>query len=79
MDEIRKAGDYTITQSITIGSKEFVIGEDLKNKDGLFYMIGEYEEVFDVVGRYDNILVSDDFVGLLERLSQCQGGDQSGG
>lgn len=70
MDEIRKAGDYTITQSITIGSKEFVIGEDLKNKDGLFYMIGEYEEVFDVVGRYDNILVSDDFVGLLERLSQ---------
>ena len=32
MDEIRKAGDYTITQSITIGSKEFVIGEDFKNK-----------------------------------------------
>ena len=40
MDEIRKAGDYTITQSITIGSKEFVIGEDFKNKDGLFYRIG---------------------------------------
>ena len=70
MDEIRKAGDYTITQSITIGSKEFVVGEDFKNKDGLFYMIGEYEDVFGVVGRYDNILVSDDFVGLLERLSQ---------
>lgn len=69
MDEIRKAGDYTITQSITIGSKEFVVGEDFKNKDGLFYMIGEYEDVFGVVS-YDILELGEQMksIGLLIML-----------
>ena len=37
-DEKRMAGDYEITHSVHIGDKEIVIGEDLDNKDGYFYI-----------------------------------------
>lgn len=69
-EEIRKAGDYTITQSIKIGSKEFVLGEDFSNKEGLFYMVANYEELFGVVGRYENVMVGDDFLGIIKILSE---------
>ena len=35
-EQIRKAGEYTITQSIKIGGKELVLGEDFSNEEGLF-------------------------------------------
>lgn len=69
-EEIRKAGEYTITQSIKIGDKELVLGEDFSNKEGLFYMVANYEELFGVVGRYDNVMVSDDFLGIIELFSK---------
>lgn len=69
-EEIRKAGEYTITQSIKIGDKELVLGEDFSNKEGLFYMVANYEELFGVVGRYDNVMVSDDFLGIVELFSK---------
>lgn len=70
MDENRKAGDYTIRQSITIGSKEFVLGEDLNNKDGNFYMLANYDEIFDVIGTYENVLVGKDYLELVEKLTE---------
>ena len=38
MDEIRKAGDYTIIQTMQIGEKELVIGENMNAADGNYYM-----------------------------------------
>ena len=70
MDENRKAGDYTIRQSITIGSKEFVLGEDLNNKDGNFYMLANYDEIFDLIDTYENVLIGKDYLELVEKLTE---------
>lgn len=69
-EQIRKAGEYTITQSIKIGGKELVLGEDFSNEEGLFFMVANYEELLGVVGRYDNVMVSDDFLGVVELFSK---------
>ena len=61
MDEIRKAGDYLITQSMRICGKEIVLGENLKATDGKFYLVANYEknEIFE---RYSDALISDDYL-----------------
>ena len=43
MDEIRKAGDYTIIKTMQIGEKELVIGENMNDADGNYYMTANYE------------------------------------
>ena len=43
MDEIRKAGDYTIIKAMQIGEKELVIGENMNAADGNYYMTANYE------------------------------------
>ena len=68
-DEIRKAGDYEIIHSIHIGDKELVMGENLNDKDGHFYLVGECtrNELFE---QFENCLVSNDFLELAEIFSQ---------
>lgn len=68
-DEKRMAGNYEITHSVHIGDKEIVIGEDLDNKDGYFYMIADYRSS-DILSKYENCLLGDDFTELAEIFAQ---------
>lgn len=38
-DEKRMAGDYEIIQSIHVGEREIVLGENPKDKDGQYYLV----------------------------------------
>lgn len=66
--EVRKAGNYKITNSIHIGDKEIVLGIDMKNPDGHYYMVGDYDrnELFEM---YNNIFVSSDYIEIAEIYS----------
>lgn len=66
--EVRKAGNYKIVNSIHIGDKEIVLGIDMKNPEGNYYMVGDYErnELFE---QYSNVLVSDDYIEIAEIYS----------
>lgn len=67
--EIRKAGDYTIIQSMQIGEKEFVLGENMQAKDGKYYIVGNYEfnEIFE---RYTDVHYSVDYVEVADIFAQ---------
>ena len=69
MDEIRKAGDYTIIKAMQIGEKELVIGENMNAADGNYYMTANYEsnELFE---RYTNAVCSCDFVRVAAIFAQ---------
>ena len=69
MDEIRKAGDYTIIKALQIGEKELVIGENMNAADGNYYMTANYEsnELFE---RYTNAVCSCDFVRVAAIFAQ---------
>ena len=70
---IRKADDYIITHSVHIGDCELVMGEDLKNKDGNYYLVADYTSN-ELYAGYNNCLVGDDFIELAkifaERLTE---------
>lgn len=65
MSETRKAGDYEITQSIHIGDKEIVMGENIQDKDGNFYFVADYTHN-DLFAAYENCLISSDFIEIAE-------------
>lgn len=67
--EIRKAGDYTIIQSMQIGEKEFVLGENMQAKDGKYYIVANYEfnEIFE---RYTDVHYSVDYVEVADIFAQ---------
>ena len=44
MAEKRMISDYEVIHSIDFGSRELVIGEDIDNKDGLYYLVA-YQSV----------------------------------
>ena len=70
MDEdIRKTGDYTITNSMKIGSREVVLGENMDDKDGRFYFVADFEsnEIFE---RYTNAFVSNDYVEMVGMFAE---------
>ena len=73
MAEKRMISDYEVIHSIDFGSRELVIGEDIDNKDGLYYLVayGERTELFE---RYDKCVVGDDYAEIMEifatRLSE---------
>lgn len=50
-DEKRMAGDYEIIQSVQIGDREIVVGENPAATDGLPYMVAFYESNA-IMGRY---------------------------
>ena len=64
-EEKRLAGDYEITHSIHIGSKELVLGENPENETGDFYLTAEYAQN-DIFGEYTNCLVGGSFIELAE-------------
>lgn len=68
-DEKRFAGDYEITHSIYIGDKELIMGENLKASDGNFYLVADCERN-ELFNRYDNCLVSNDFMEIAEIFSK---------
>ena len=66
-DEKRMMGDYEITHSVFIGDHEIVMGENLENKDGYYYMIADARRM-DLYISYENCLVSDDFTELFQQM-----------
>jgi len=64
-NEIRKAGAYTIINSIHIGNVELVLGENMNDKDGNFYLVGNYIQN-DLFAQYENCLVSKDFTEVAD-------------
>lgn len=68
-DEKRMAGDYEITHSIYIGDNEIVMGQDLDNKEGHFYMVADCKR-FDIFSSYENCLLGSDFTELSEIFAQ---------
>ncbi len=67
-DGKRMADDYKVINSIHIGDKEIVLGIDMKNADGQYYMVADYEknELFE---QYNNVIVGDDFIEIAEIYS----------
>lgn len=72
-DEKRMARDYEITQSIRIGDKEIVLGVDENSEQSYFCA---YYESNDLLGRYYDCLMSDDYaeiIGVYAQRIQEQG------
>ena len=71
--EKRKAGEYEILNSLYIGDKEIVLGENLLASKDQKYLCA-YCERHDVIALYDNCLVSDDYSEIVklfgERIAQ---------
>lgn len=59
----RKVADYTVTNSLCIGHKEIVMGENTKAATGERYLCCYVEEVA-VFERYTEAVVSDDFAEI---------------
>ena len=68
-DKKRYAGDYEIIQSMSIGEKEFVLGENMNAVDGKFYIAANYEsnELFE---RYTDVVYSCDYVDVASVFAQ---------
>lgn len=68
-EEKRMAGDYEIIQSVHIGDREIVVGENQADKDGLPYLVAYYESNA-IMGRYYDAVGSDDFPEIMEIYGQ---------
>ena len=68
-DEKRMAGDYEIIQSVQIGDREIVVGENPAATDGLPYMVAFYESNA-IMGRYYDAEGSNDFPEIMEIYGQ---------
>ncbi len=68
-EEKRMVGDYEVTHSIHIGDTELIMGENLQASDGNFYIVSDCERN-ELFNRYDNCLVSNDFIEIAEIFSQ---------
>ena len=77
MVDKRMAGDYEIIQSMMIGDKEIVLGENPKDTGGLPYMCAFCEDN-GIVARFYDAVGGDDFCeiaqGAFERV--CRAGRQ---
>lgn len=68
-EEKRMAGDYEIIQSVHIGDREIVVGENPADADGLPYLVAYYESNA-IIGRYYDAVGSDDFPEIMEIYGQ---------
>lgn len=68
-EEKRMAGNYEILQSVHIGDREIVVGENPAATDGLPYMVAFYESNA-ILGRYYDVIGSDDFLEIMELYGQ---------
>ena len=71
-DEKRMAGDFHIIQSMLIGDKEVVIGENPNAEQGHRYMcaLGTQNELFDL---FTDVLESDDYPAIVQIYTQRVG------
>ena len=69
MAEKRMADNYEIINSIHIGDKEIVVGADMNNPDGLYYLVADCERN-DIFERYTNALVSSDYLEIAAIYSE---------
>lgn len=67
--EKRMAGDYEITQATKFGGKEFVIGVDMQNPQGEYYLTAECESN-GFACLYKNCVVSDIFAEVMEIFAE---------
>jgi len=67
-DEKRMAGSYEIKLAIHIGDKEIVYGENMQDKDGQFYFVGNYTHN-DLLAQYDNNGVSGDYLEIMQEFT----------
>lgn len=65
MSEKRMAGDYEVFASMSIGRKEIVMGENPKAEKDAGYMCA-YCERNDLFEQYGEVMVSDDYVEILQ-------------
>lgn len=63
-EEKRMAGDYEIFQAISIGAKEIVVGESLKNSPDERYMCA-FCTTNEIFAQYADVMVSDDYMEIL--------------
>ena len=68
-EEKRMAGDYEIIQSVHIGDREIVVGENPADADCLPYLVAYYESNA-ILGRYYDAVGSDDFPEIMEIYGQ---------
>lgn len=69
MNEVRKAGSYTILHAIHIGERELVVGYDPENKHGNIYMTA-FCERNDLFERFDHVLVGGDYAEIMELFGE---------
>ena len=74
MDEKRMVGDYTVLNSMYIGHREIVLGENSKAERGERYLCCYAERVL-FFDQYEEAIVSDDFAEIVklygERMAQA--------
>ena len=68
-EEIRKAGDYTIIQSLHIGDREIVLGENPENQEGQKYMCA-FCTSNGLFVKCDDVLASDDYPEIVKIYGQ---------
>ena len=68
-EEKRIAGDYEIIQSVHIGDREIVVGENQADTDALPYLVAYYESNA-IIGRYYDAVGSNDFPEIMEIYGQ---------
>lgn len=68
-NEKRKVGGYEVINSIHIGDKELVLGENLQSETRHFYMTCEITND-GLQDKYDNAIAGDDFIEIAEIYSQ---------
>lgn len=68
-NEKRMAGDYEIIQSIHIGDREIVVGENQNTENDMPYMVAFYESNA-VIGRYYDVVGSDDYPEIIKIYGQ---------
>lgn len=68
-EEIRKAGDYTVINAIHIGDRELILGEMENAPKDSTYLVA-YCRYTDIFERYEECLVSDDFIEIAEIFAE---------
>ncbi len=66
--ESRYAGGYKVINSIHIGDKELLLGENMEEKDGYFYMTC-FSEKNDLFERFSEVLAGNNFLEIAEMYS----------
>lgn len=68
-DEKRMAGDYEIIQSIQIGDREIVVGENPNAEKGQKYMTA-FCERYDILALHSEVLQSDDYPEIMKLFGE---------